>query len=170
MSEVFSIQMHNRNFFEQGEWIELPTISENLQGAMWQAGLANHNPQDFFINGYSSPEEKPLALPYGMVLAADVDELNFLAARLEPLDAAGIAELNDALTRPIEEFDSIGQIIDYLDNMDYFVYMSDIETLSALGDYYLHKSGMVDMPEEWKGGIDPHQLDSDDLEGVTDEV
>lgn len=155
MSEVFSIQIHNRKLFEQGEqgvWVELPTTTEKLQEAMRQVGLSTDNPQDFFINGYSSPEEKRLVLPYGMVLVADMDELNFLAARLEQLD--------DALTRPIEEFDSIGQIIDYPDNVDYFVHMPDIETLSALGDYYLHKSGMIQMPEEWKGGIDPHQLGS----------
>ena len=32
--------------------------------------------------------EKHIALPYEMVCAADVDELNFLAARLEQLDPA----------------------------------------------------------------------------------
>ena len=35
-----------------------------------------------------------------MVLAADVDELNFLAARLEALAAAALAELNAVLQNP----------------------------------------------------------------------
>ena len=37
-------------------------------------------------SGYSDDPEKHIALPYEMVCAADVDELNFLAARLEQLD------------------------------------------------------------------------------------
>lgn len=163
MSEVFSIQIHNRKLFEQGGqgvWLELPTTADQLQEAMRQVGISADNPQDFFINGYSSPEDKRLALPYDLVLAAGVDELNYLAARLEPLAPAEIAELNAALTRPHEEFASVGQIIDYPDNMEYFVHLPGVDTPSALGDYYLHKSGMVQMPEEWKGGIDPYRFGS----------
>lgn len=163
MSEVFSIQIHNRKLFEQGGqgvWLELPTTADQLQEAMRQVGISADNPQDFFINGYSSPEDRRLALPYDMVLSAGVDELNYLAARLEPLAPAEIAELNAALTRPHEEFASIGQIIDYPDNMEYFVHLPGVDTPSALGDYYLHKSGMVQMPEEWKGGIDPYRFGS----------
>jgi hypothetical protein len=29
-----------------------------------------------------------------------------------------------------------------------------------LGNYYLYKSGMVQMPEEWKAGIDPKEFGS----------
>ncbi|SFH33313.1 Antirestriction protein (ArdA) [Lachnospiraceae bacterium NLAE-zl-G231] len=159
MSEVFSIQIHNRKLFEQGEqgvWVELPTTTEKLQEAMRQVGISADNPQDFFINGYSCPEDRRLALPYDMVLAADVDELNYLAARLEPLSAAEIGELNAAAQSPRPLFKNIGQIIDYPDNIDYFVHIPNVSTPSELGDYYLHKSGMVEMPEEWKGGIDPY--------------
>ena len=89
-----------------------------------------------------------------MVLAADVDELNFLAARLDTLDAAALAELNAALQNPRGGFENIGQIIDYADNVDYFVHLPDVQSPGQLGDYYLNRSGMVDMPEEWKAGID----------------
>ena len=87
------------------------------------------------------------------MLSADVDELNFLAARLEKLDAAELAELNAALTSPQSDFRSIGQIIDYPDNVDYYVHLPDVTGTGQLGDYYLNRSGMVDMPEEWKAGI-----------------
>ena len=103
--------------------------------------------------GYRSPQERPVKLPRDLVLSADVDELNFLAARLEKLDAAELAELNAALTSPQSDFHSIGQIIDYPDNVDYFVHLPDVTGTGQLGDYYLNRSGMVDMPEEWKAGI-----------------
>ena len=156
MSEVFSILLHNRQRYEQGKeglWFSLPTTTEKLQAALREIGISADNPQDFFLYGYRSPQERPVKLPRDLVLSADVDELNFLAARLEKLDAAELAELNAALTSPQSDFHSIGQIIDYPDNVDYFVHLPDVTGTGQLGDYYLNRSGMVDMPEEWKAGI-----------------
>lgn len=156
MSEVFSILLHNRQRYKQGKeglWYSLPTTTEKLQAALREIGISADNPQDFFLYGYRSPQERPVKLPRDLVLSADVDELNFLAARLEKLDAAELAELNAALTSPQSDFHSIGQIIDYPDNVDYFVHLPDVTGTGQLGDYYLNSSGMVDMPEEWKAGI-----------------
>ena len=157
MSEIFSILLHNRQRYEQGKeglWLSLPTTTEKLQEALREIGVSADNPQDFFLYDYRSPQEHPVKLPRDLVLSADVDELNFLAARLEKLDAAELAELNAALTSPQSDFHSIGQIIDYPDNVDYFVHLPDVTGTGQLGDYYLNRSGMVDMPEEWKAGID----------------
>ena len=158
VSEVFSIMIDNRaeaqNDGPHGYWLDLPTTAEKLQEAMREIHISADNPQDFFIAGFSYPEDRHLAIPYDMVLAADVDELNFLAARLDTLDAAALAELNAALQNPRGGFESIGQIIDYADNVDYFVHLPDVQSPGQLGDYYLNRSGMVDMPEEWKAGID----------------
>lgn len=161
VNEVFSIQLHNRQLNEQGKdgvWLDMPTTTEQLQAALRQIGISADNPQDFFINGYSYPEGQRLALPYDMVLAADVDELNFLAARLGQLDASEIAELNAALQNPKGGFENIGQIIDFTENVDYYVHLPDVHTAAALGDYYLYRSGMVDMPQKWKAGIDTAQF------------
>ena len=161
MSEVFSILLHNRQRYKQGKeglWFSLPTTTEKLQAALREIGISADNPQDFFLYGYRSPQERPVKLPRDLVLSADVDELNFLAARLEKLDAAELAELNAALTSPQSDFHSIGQIIDYPDNVDYYVHLPDVTGTGQLGDYYLNRSGMVDMPEEWKAGIYPQKL------------
>ena len=158
VNEVFSIMLDNRaeaqNGGPHGYWLSLPTTAEQVQAALKEIHISADNPQDFFINGYSCPEDRHLALPYDMVLATDVDELNFLAARLESLDAAALAELNAALQNPRGGFENIGQIIDYADNTDYFVHIPDVQNTAQLGNYYLNRSGMVDMPEDWKAGID----------------
>ena len=157
MNEVFSILIDSRARFETGieggEWLSMPATKEQLQEAMERVGIAADNPQDFFIHGYSDNGEKHIALPYDLVCAATVDELNFLAARLAEFDAEEISELNAAIQRR-KAFDNIGQIIDCTYNMDYFVHIPNVHTPRELGDYYLNKSGMVQMPEEWKGGID----------------
>ena len=111
MSEVFSILLHNRQRYEQGKeglWFSLPTTTEKLQEALRGIGISAHNPQDFFLYDYRSPQS---------------------------------------------DFHSIGQIIDYPDNVDYYVHLPDVTGTGQLGDYYLNRSGMVDMPEEWKAGI-----------------
>ena len=97
MSEVFSILLNNRQRYEQckeGIWLSLPTTTEKLHAALREIGISSDNPQDFFLYGYRSPQERLIKLSRVLVLSADVDELNFLAARLEKLDATELAELN----------------------------------------------------------------------------
>ena len=159
MSELFSIQLQNRQ--QQGRdgvWLDLPTTTEQVQAALRQIGISSDNPQGLFISGYFAEEEKRFAIPYNMVLASNVDELNFLAARLETLSAGERAELNAALQAPQSELSSIGRITDFPENVDYYVHLPDVRGPAQLGDYYLNRSGMVDMPEEWKGGIDTAQF------------
>lgn len=156
MNEVFSVLLHNRQRYEQGKdglWFSLPTTTEKLQAALREIGISADNPQDFFLYDYRSPQARFIKLHRDMVLSADMDELNFLAARLEKLDAAELAELNAALTSPQSDFHNIGQIIDYPENVDFYVHLPDVTGTGQLGDYYLNRSGMVDMPEEWKAGI-----------------
>ena len=157
MDGQFSIMIGNRSRFEaddpSGYWLDMPATKEQLQGAMQSIGITADNPQDFSIRGYSDDPEKHIALPYEMVCAADVDELNFLAARLEQLDPAEIGKLNAALQQK-NGLANIGQVIDFTYNVDFYVHIPEVHTYRDLGDYYLNQSGMVQMPEEWKAGID----------------
>ena len=155
--EQFAILINSRSRFEKGEpdgvWLSMPTTKEQLHEAMRTVGITADNPQDFFINGYSDNENRHIALPYDMVCAADIDSLNLLAARIAQLDPAELPKLNAALQQK-QGFENIGQIIDFTYNVDYFVHIPGVNTSRDLGDYYLNKSGMVQMPEEWKNGVD----------------
>ena len=157
MDGQFSIMIGNRSRFEAGDpsgyWLDMPATKEQLQAAMQSVGITADNPQDFSIRGYSDDPEKHIALPYEMVCAADVDELNFLVARLEQLDPAEVGKLNAALQQK-NGLANIGQVIDFTYNVDFYVHIPEVHTYRDLGDYYLNQSGMVQMPEEWKGGID----------------
>ena len=157
MSERFSIMIGNRSRFEAGDpggyWLDMPATKEQLHEAMKSVGITADNPQDFSIRGYSDNPEKHIALPYDMVCAADVDELNFLAARLEELDPDEVGKLNAALQQK-NGLANIGQVIDFTYNVDFYVHIPEVHTYRDLGDYYLNQSGMVQMPEEWRGGID----------------
>ena len=157
MDGQFSIMIGNHSRLAAGQtdgaWLSMPATTEQLQVAMQSVGITADNPQDFSIRGYSDDPEKHIALPYEMVCAAEVDELNFLAARLEQLDPAEVGKLNAALQQK-NGLANIGQVIDFTYNVDFYVHIPEVHTYRDLGDYYLNQSGMVQMPEEWKGGID----------------
>ena len=157
LSEQFSILIDSRSRFETGQpggvWLSMPATTEQLHEAMKSVGITADNPQDFFVRGYSDNEDRHIALPYDMVCASDIDSLNFLAARLSELDPAELPKLNAALQQK-QGFENIGQVIDFTYNVDYFVHIPEVQNSRELGDYYLNKSGMVEMPEEWKAGID----------------
>lgn len=161
-TEQFAILIDSRTRFETGEpggcWLSMPATKEELHEAMQSVGITADNPQEFFIHGYSDREDRHIALPYDMVCAAQVDELNFLAARLETLDASGITALN-AATQRRNGFENIGQLIDFTYNEDFFVHIPEVHNLRELGDYYLNKSGMVQMPAEWKTALTLSPLD-----------
>ena len=141
-----------------GYWLSLPTSAEQVQEALKEIHITADNQQDLFIGGFSAPEGKPLELPEDLIKAASVDELNFLAAQLQRLDAVELAELNAAMQSPAK-MQTIGQLLDYAENTDCFVLINAKDNRS-LGEYYLNDSGMLVVPDPWKPAIDTDRLGS----------
>lgn len=162
VNEVFSIFLDNRAEAQtggpHGYWLSLPTTAEQVQEALKEIHITADNQQDLFIDGFSAPEGKPLELPEDLIKAASVDELNFLAAQLQKLDAVELAELNAAMQSPAK-MQTIGQLLDYAENTDCFVLINAKDNHS-LGEYYLNDSGLFVVPDPWKPAIDTERLGS----------
>ena len=162
VNEVFSIFLDNRAEAQtggaHGYWLSLPTTAEQVQEALKEIHITADNQQDLFIGGFSAPEGKPLELPEDFIKAASVDELNFLAAQLQRLDAVELAELNAAMQSPAK-MQTIGQLLDYAENTDCFVLINAKDNRS-LGEYYLNDSGLFVVPDPWKPAIDTDRLGS----------
>ena len=160
VNEVFSIFLDNRAEAQtggpHGYWLSLPTTAEQVQEALKEIHITADNQQDLFIGGFSAPEGKPLELPEVLIKAASVDELNFLAAQLQKLDAVELAELNAAMQSPAK-MQTIGQLLDYAENTDCFVLINAKDNRS-LGEYYLNDSGLFVVPDPWKPAIDTERL------------
>jgi antirestriction protein ArdC len=159
MNEPLNIQLSNLGQRESGSmggsWLKLPATAEQLQAALARIGAAGgEQGKDFFITMRETPIH---GLTRELVENADIDELNYMAARLKTLDANESQKLN-ALAHTSYAFESIAQFIDYADNHDFFVYLPDITNNAELGDYYLHRSEMIQMPEEWKGAVNAEVL------------
>ena len=162
VNEVFSIFLDNRAEAQtggpHGYWLSLPTTAEQVQEALKEIHITADNQQDLFIGGFSAPEGKLLELPEDLIKAASVDELNFLAAQLQRLDAVELAELNAAMQSPAK-MQTIGQLLDYAENTDCFVLINAKDNRS-LGEYYLNDSGLFVVPDPWKPAIDTDRLGS----------
>ena len=162
VNEIFSIFLDNRTEAQtggpHGYWLSLPTTAEQVQEALKEIHITADNQQDLFIGGFSVPEGKALELPEDLIKAASVDELNFLAAQLQKLDAVELAELNAAMQSPAK-MQTIGQLLDYAENTDCFVLINAKDNRS-LGEYYLNDSGLFVVPDPWKPAIDTDRLGS----------
>lgn len=161
MDNPLSIQIHNRERYAQGElsgaWLALPASVEQLHAAMRQVGITAESGQDLFINGLNTDIEAVSRLSLDKLNAAGIDELNYLAARLEALSPGDIVILN-AAGDAMGYWDDARQLNEYAHNTDFFVHIPDVTDATLLGDYYLNKSGMIQMPDAWKGAVDLAKL------------
>ena len=157
MKDDFSVLIQNRTEFENhnpaGVYLSLPATKEELHEAMKALNITAGNPQDFFLNGYSTDENRRIEIPFDWIRDGDLNKINYLAARLEELTAEQLEKL-DAVIHSDFKPDSLDGLINHTYNTDFYSYIPGIFSYKELGDYFLNDSGKVQMPEHWKTGID----------------
>jgi len=157
MKDDFSVLIQNRTEFEKGNpatvFLSLPATKEELHEAMKALNITADNPQDFFLNGYSTADNRRIEIPFDWIRDGDLDRINYLAARLEEMTPEQLERL-DAVMHSDFKPESLDKLIDHTYNTDFYSYVPGIFSYKELGDYFLNDSGKVQMPEEWKAGID----------------
>lgn len=157
MKDDFSVLIQNRTEFEKGNpagvFLSLPATKEELHEAMKALNITADNPHDFFLNGYSTDENRRIEIPFDWIRDGDLDKINFLAARLEEMTTEQLEKL-DAVMHSDFKPGSLDGLIDHTYNADFYSYVPGIFSYKELGDYFLNDSGKVQMPEQWKAGID----------------
>ena len=157
MKDDFSVLIQNRTEFEKGSpatvFLSLPATKEELHEAMKALNITADNPQDFFLNGYSTADNRRIEIPSDWIRDGDLDKINYLASRLEEMTPEQLERL-DAVMHSDFKPESLDRLIDHTYNTDFYSYVPGILSYKELGDYFLNDSGKVQMPEEWKIGID----------------
>ncbi len=157
MKDDFSVLIQNRTEFEKGNpatvFLSLPATKEELHEAMKALNITADNPQDFFLNGYSTADNRRIEIPSDWIRDGDLDKINYLASRLEEMTPEQLEKL-DAVMHSDFKPESLDRLIDHTYNTDFYSYIPGIFSYKELGDYFLNDSGKVQMPEEWKAGID----------------
>ena len=157
MKDDFTVLIQNRTEFEKGNpatvFLSLPATKEELHEAMKALNITADNPQDFFLNGYSTAEGRRIEIPFEWIRDGDLDRINYLASRLEEMTTEQLEKL-DAVMHSGFKPESLDRLINHTYNSDFYSYVPGILNYKELGDYFLNDSGKVQMPEEWKAGID----------------
>ena len=153
MSETFSILIDSRSRFEtgqpSGEWLSMPTTTEQLHTAMKSVGITAENPQDFFINGFSNTEAYPFDVPLSVVQGSTIDELNYLGKLLE-MQGDGDRDKFTAAVTLGEHAGSVKDLINLAQNLDcYWIYPA-VRTESDYGYYLIDELDELELPEEAK--------------------
>ena len=157
MKDDFTVLIQNRTEFEKGNpatvFLSLPATKEELHEAMKALNITADNPQDFFLNGYSTADNRRIEIPSDWIRDGDLDRINYLASRLEEMTPEQLEKL-DAVMHSDFKPESLDKLIDHTYNTDFYSYVPGILSYKELGGYFLNDSGKVQMPEEWKAGID----------------
>lgn len=140
-------------------WLTLPTTPAQFQDALQSVGadLDRQNyAMTFFQSDIPALDRLLIARP-DAIIGASFDELNYAAATLTGLSPTQREKLDAVADSPMC-FLKLERIIDYPHNTDFFLLIPEAKSNAELGRYYAYKSGMVDMPEEWKASIDFEKL------------
>jgi len=153
MSEQFSILIDSRSRFETGEpggvWLPMPTTTEQLHAAMESVGITADNPQDFFINGYSSTEDCPFDLPLSVIQSASMDELNYFGKLLE-MQSDGDKDKFAAAVTHGEYAGSMKDLINLAQNLDCYWLYPTVRSEEDYGYYLIDELDELELPEEAK--------------------
>jgi len=131
-----------------GTWLALPASKNDFLKAMKEIGAVS--PNDLSVGYYET--ELP-AITADLLINSNLDRVNYLAARLAEMDGRELDKLDSIMQSPFR-FITVEQLLEYTYNTDYFLFRPGINDNTELGRYYVYDTGLCQMPEEWKGGID----------------
>lgn len=146
----------NRKEDDRQEWLSLPTDADKVRALFDRLGIepvpnAQHSKADYYV---STAENLPFPELDAVIGRPDtIDGLNWLASRLDALDETELATVRAAMA--VGSYYRLQDVIALTYNTEFYVLLQNVHNEADLGRYYLHDSGMVEMPEEWKAGIDP---------------
>ena len=133
---IISVYVQNLGRYNEGkhfgEWVNLPTTMEHIEGVFRRAGIDGIRYEEWFFSDRSSSIN---SLLYHIGEFENLDELNYLAARLQDLSEYELKVLDGAIE--IDSPQDVTDIINLTANLDCFTLYEGIETEEELGDYML---------------------------------
>lgn len=120
-----------------GEWLELPTTSEQIEQSLERIGIDGLNYEEYFLTDYESSVQGIVSY---ISEYSHLNELNYLANRLAELGRVEI-ELYEAIIDIGEYVNSVSDLINLPDNLDCFQCLWDVKDDYDLGHYWIDESG-----------------------------
>ena len=131
-----------------GEWVKFPTTSEELQKVFERIGIGLKdnfgNPyEEWFISDYDCYVD---GLYEKLGEYENLDELNYLASKLDELDDHDYNHFQVAM-QVSDYTGSIQDVINLIDNLDKYEIYPGVESNADLGRYYIEELGILEIPD-----------------------
>ena len=124
----------------EGKWHSFPTTKEEIAQTFKEIGIDGNRYEEFFITDYNCEVE---GIYDRLGEYARVDELNFLASKLEGMNSHEL-EIFEAAIDSGEYCGSVKDLINLTDNLDCFDYMEGVNNDYDIGYYWVEESGCYD--------------------------
>ena len=138
---------------DMGEWVSFPITNEEMKAVYERIGIDGKDFKEIFLDDFKTDIA---GLRNVLSVHTDIDELNYLAFRLSEISSYELAKLDTVAE--VKPYTDLKTFIDFAPNMDYYVLIEGVKNAEDMGNYCIDKSGMIDMPDEWKRCIDPKAL------------
>ena len=138
-----------------GEWVKFPTTAEELKKVFDRIGIGQK--EDF-----GQPYEEWFITDYDCYVGAlydklgeyeNLDELNYLASKLEEMGEGEYAQFQAAMEVG-DHSGSLQEIINLTDNLDCYDLYPSIQDYDDLGRYYIDELDAMQVPEHLRNYID----------------
>ena len=138
-----------------GEWVKFPTTAEEMKKVFDRSGIGQKDE-------FGQPYEEWFITDYDCYVGAlydklgeyeNLDELNYLAAKLEEMGQGEYAQFQAAMEVG-DHSGSLQEIINLTDNLDCYDLYPSIQDYDDLGRYYIEELDAMQVPEHLRNYID----------------
>ena len=138
-----------------GEWVKFPTTAEELKKVFDRIGIGQKDE-------FGQPYEEWFITDYDCYVGAlydklgeyeNLDELNYLASKLEEMGQGEYAQFQAAMEVG-DHSGSLQEIINLTDNLDCYDLYPSIQDYDDLGRYYIEELDAMQVPEHLRNYID----------------
>lgn len=138
-----------------GEWVKFPTTAEELKKVFDRIGIGQKDE-------FGQPYEEWFITDYDCYVGAlydklgeyeNLDELNYLASKLEEMGQGEYAQFQAAMEVG-DHSGSLQEIINLTDNLDCYDLYPSIQGYDDLGRYYIEELDAMQVPEHLRNYID----------------
>ena len=138
-----------------GEWVKFPTTAEEMKEVFKRIGIGQKddfgNPyEEWFITDYDCYVD---GLYDKLGEYENLDELNYLASKLDELSDSEYAQLQAGMEMG-NHSGSLQEIINLTENLDCYEVYPNIEDYDDLGRYYIDELEVMQIPEHLQNYID----------------
>ena len=138
-----------------GQWVPFPTTAEELQRVFSAIGIGKPDAcgvpyEEWFVTAY---ESRVRGLSSALGEFVNLDELNYLAVKLNSMEQSELEEFEAALEMD-DHCGSLQELINLTDNLDcydFYIGVSDDETL---GRIYAEDMELINIPENLRDYFD----------------